>query len=711
MTNWLRRLISGTPPRTTETQVVPADSASTKQANTSQAELYQSAAREALRINDFASAAKQFLLLVEARPGDIGAWTSLGYAQRQSGQIEAAMASLRQAASLDQTRGEPHYMLSEMLRDQHQTGAAIEQLQLAISAGPEFWFAYPDLVELLLESGQRQRAAAVCEQGMAALPQSARLLLLRANLATLEHDDETALANYRGALELVPGNLDARLGVGLALQRLGRFEEGLAEFERCIAEAPEHAASRWAWVMGHLPACVGPLAASPLNQQPFLDALSLFSEWAASHRFDQSTILGKYLPFLLAYREENHQPMLSRYGATCAELAHGWQSTLAIAARPTGTSSEKPDSRLRIGLASPFFSHHSVWHAILKGWIKAIDRTHFELIAFHLSSVSDEETSWARQHVDRFEEAAGDAASWARRIAASSCDALIYGSIGMDELSSQLANLRLAPVQAVTWGHPETSGLASIDYFISGQQFEPLDAQQAYSERLVQLPHLGVNYPAGTIGRFNFDVTTLGLDADLPILICPGTPFKYSPLHDAVLVEIARHVAHGQLVFFQSGFTSMALAFRKRIEQAFVEAGLQASRCHFVPWMNLNDFHGLLQAADVFVDTIGFSGFNTAIQAIECGLPIATLEGQFMRGRLASGVLHRMGMSDLVVADGAALVALVTRLAHDQAFNGATRERIVAQRAVLFDDETPVRALEEFLMHAVAEQRRLIATS
>jgi hypothetical protein len=50
----------------------------------------------------------------------------------------------------------------------------------------------------------------------------------------------------------------------------------------------------------------------------------------------------------------------------------------------------------------------------------------------------------------------------------------------------------------------------------------------------------------------------------------------------------------------------------------------------------------------VYLDSIGFSGFNTAITAIESDLPIVTLKGKFMRGRLAAGVLKRVGLEELV---------------------------------------------------------------
>ena len=106
----------------------------------------------------------------------------------------------------------------------------------------------------------------------------------------------------------------------------------------------------------------------------------------------------------------------------------------------------------------------------------------------------------------------------------------------------------------------------------------------------------------------------------------------------------------------------------------------------------------MLKRADVFLDTIGFSGFNTAMQAIECALPIVTLDGRFMRGRLASGILRRMGLSDLIAKSPDEYVRLAVRLARDVGYREEVKQRIVEARPVLFDDVAPIRALEEFLL-------------
>ena len=105
-----------------------------------------------------------------------------------------------------------------------------------------------------------------------------------------------------------------------------------------------------------------------------------------------------------------------------------------------------------------------------------------------------------------------------------------------------------------------------------------------------------------------------------------------------------------------------------------------------------------MQRADVLLDTLGFSGFNTAMQAVQCGLPIVTRWGRFMRGRLAAGVLARMGLDDMVARTEEQYVDLAVRLCQDRAYRNEFRNRMLEARHVLFDDIAPVRALEELLM-------------
>jgi predicted O-linked N-acetylglucosamine transferase (SPINDLY family) len=151
-------------------------------------------------------------------------------------------------------------------------------------------------------------------------------------------------------------------------------------------------------------------------------------------------------------------------------------------------------------------------------------------------------------------------------------------------------------------------------------------------------------------------------------------------------------------VFFTFVKPELSGRLRRRLELAFRDAGLDFGRFGiFLPWQDISAFRGLMKAADAMLDTIGFSGFNTAMQAVECDLPMVTRRGRFMRGRLASGILDRLGLQELAASTEEDYIASAVKFALEPDYRRSIRARVGKSRDSLYDDTTSIRALEEFL--------------
>ena len=105
------------------------------------------------------------------------------------------------------------------------------------------------------------------------------------------------------------------------------------------------------------------------------------------------------------------------------------------------------------------------------------------------------------------------------------------------------------------------------------------------------------------------------------------------------------------------------------------------------------------RVADVFLDSIGWSGCNSTMEAIAAGLPIASMAGDLMRGRHTLAMLSMIGMPELAAADRDAYIALAVRLGTDGAYREAISQRLIANRDKMYRDRECIAGLERFLFN------------
>jgi predicted O-linked N-acetylglucosamine transferase (SPINDLY family) len=673
-----------------------------------------------LRRGDLDAAYDQFKRAVKLQPESVGSQTNLGMVLRQLDRSREALAPLRRAYSMDPESATVCNLLGACLLDTGDAVAAVKFFEAAARAEPGNPDGWANLAVALNSTGERERSLECASKAVAMNPGSSAAVASLAAVQFEKGEVETAIATYREAVALPNSSTQTHCAMANALMASGLTDEAIDHLRQAIAIDGNYAIARWKLAMAQIQPIYRDEAEIEKSRIAFCRCLDDLQTWfQAARRTEAHTAVASNQPFFVAYHPYNNRDLLSQYGKLCVEWMASMPSDGPVA------KSKRLGSKMRIGIAGAHVRDSSVWNAITKGWIRHLDKSRFEIYLFHLGTISDDETNRARGDVTHFEDRPKNLQAWVEAISEANLDALIYPEIGMHPLTTQLASLRLAPVQAATWGHPETTGLPTMDVYLSADGLEPAEAQGNYSERLVRLPNLGVCSDPLTPSIEMPDLRSLGLPSDEPLLLCPGTPFKYSPLHDKVWARIAQGLPSGtagrlwsritkrsppggggRLVFFHSASRSMDSLFEQRLRRAFDSERVDFdSRVCVIPNLPRPRFFGLLQHSALLLDTLVFSGYNTALQAIECGLPVLAREGDFMRGRLASGIMRRLGLPELVATTDEAFIEMAIRLAADSSKRKDLRLEIESRRHILFADTEPVRALERCLTEAIAQSR------
>lgn len=551
-------------------------------------------------------------------------------------------------------------------------------------------------------------------------------------VSTFDH----AAAAFARYVALAPADTIARVNRANALKRLARNVEAEQSLRRALTLAgslgpASESLANTAWVQGRtrearlhymrtlttqpsdwrarLGACIAELpvlyeteAEILAARQRYARSLAALSAWAATAATEDlaglADAVGTVQPFFLAYQAHDDHELQHLYGRLVCQALAARHPELS---EPPPRRDRRPGDRLRVGLVSGFFRRHSVWKMALAGWVDALDRSRFEVTGYHTSQVADDITAHAASRLDRFVTGTIDRAALARRIRDDRFDFLFYPEIGMDPVAAWLAALKLAPVQSMTWGHPTTSGYPTMDLFLSSDLMEPADADARYVERLVRLPGLGCLYSPGTIAPASLSRQDIGLGADDVGYLCAQSLFKYLPQDDDLLIRIADAVPRARFVFFSGPMPAITSAFVDRLSRRMRAAGHDPSfRLVMLPSLTESGFRGVARQADVLLDSIGWSGFNSTIEVIENGIPVVTLPGDSLRSRHTLATLAKMGLGDMVALDRADYVRRATLLGLDRSLRRAEGSRIRLGLERLFDDPAPIRAAEAVIVEA-----------
>lgn len=607
----------------------------------------------------------------------------------ETGRSAEALPLLQNVLAREPGRTPSRHLFGRALRDTGDAEGALAAFRAVLAANPDVPAAINDLGLLHYACGRGQEALECFERLLGLDPADPVAANNRAMaLRVLGRLDE-AERQYRALLDRFPDAAEVNLNLGKLLARTGRAVESTAFLEKggCIEARwwnalilpnqyeDEEQVDQWRRrFAGKLQAVAAEIHALPAAQLPA-----------------QAGILELDV-FFLAYQGENDRDLnrlLRGAQSRIAQACHGFAAP--IAPRP-----HRP--RIRVGFLSSSFHFHVV-NQLMRGWIGGLDRDAFEVFVFHIGATWDQGTDATAALAEHLVDCYAPTDTVTQKVAEAELDVLIYPDVGLDPRIDRLAMLRLAPIQCAAFSHPVTTGMDSIDYFLSGELIEPEGADDHYSEKLVRLPGIGFNLAPPKVDEA--EPPPPGPGNQGPRLFCAQSLYKMLPRRDHLFPRIAKAVGECSIDFIDR-FGTYKEVFRKRMDKAFAAHGLEAGRFIRIHGaVSSMEFLGMIKTADVSLDSLDWSGGYTTMEALACATPIVAGSARFMRGNVSAGILRAAGLDELVAPDENAYVALAARLATDPAYRRHVSEIMRANGPAVFDNPAPAQGLSAFLKSVV----------
>jgi predicted O-linked N-acetylglucosamine transferase (SPINDLY family) len=251
---------------------------------------------------------------------------------------------------------------------------------------------------------------------------------------------------------------------------------------------------------------------------------------------------------------------------------------------------------------------------------------------------------------------------------------------------------RPAPVQVSYLGFPATMGASFMDYILADRYVIPEGEEPFYAEQVVRLPHC---YQVTDDRRPIAESTLSRRDAGLPeqgfVFCCLNNCYKISPPLFETWMRLLRAVPGSVLWLLDGGATAV-----DNLRREAAARGVDPQRLAFAGKLPQAEHLARYRLADLFLDTLPYNAHTTASDALWAGLPVVTCTGSTFAGRVATSILHAIGLPDLVAPSLEQYETLALDLATSPARLAEVRERVARNRLAqpLLDTDGFRRAIE-----------------
>ena len=349
------------------------------------------------------------------------------------------------------------------------------------------------------------------------------------------------------------------------------------------------------------------------------------------------------------------------------------------------------NEKIKIGFISEFFTSHTIGK-LFKNIIFSLDQTKFDIFIFHSKKTKvgnifnefiEKEKSGFLKNV-RLPEKLSEKINFFKE---EKFNILFYPDIGMSIEMYYLSLIRLAKYQIMSWGHPETTGSESIDYFLCSKSLITEETSKSYSEKLLLMDHLPMIYE---IPKIQNKINDNELSKN-NIYSCPQTIFKFHPDFDYILAEILNRDKKGVLYLIKD---NNKIYYNKLIERFKKIENFDLERVIFLDPLSRDNYINHLGTSSVLLDPLYFGAGNSFHESMVYGTPTVTLPTKFIKSRIVSAAYIQMEIeSPPIVKNKNEYVELATEIANKKNLLDTKKYYQIKAREKLFNT---FKAGEEF---------------
>ena len=304
-------------------------------------------------------------------------------------------------------------------------------------------------------------------------------------------------------------------------------------------------------------------------------------------------------------------------------------------------------SKIKIGFISEYLTDHTIGK-LYKGIILNLDKSKFDTVVFHTSKtkkgeiyknfINAEKNKIIKNYVlpKQFEDKK-------KIISEQDLDILFYPEIGMSLDLYYLSFIRLAKYQITSWGHPETTGNNTIDYFLTSKLIEAQGSEKYFTESLLYSNYVPMYYYTPIV-KNELKKDELSKNN---IYSCPQTLYKIHPDFDDVLGNILKEDKNAILYFIKDLDNTF---YKKLINRFKKNKNLDLNRIKFIKQLSWEGYINHCGQASVLLDPLYFSAGNSFYESMFYGTPTVTKPTKYTKSRLVLGAYNQMEIQDAPIA-------------------------------------------------------------